>query len=63
MEIAIAEQSRDQTPVATTFYARMLDAGAAGEGSYAFEGLFDLMRKTADEIVAAFFNYVEKDIL
>ena len=45
------------------YYARMLDANTSGEGSYAFEGPPDLMRKTADEIVAAFFEYIERDIL
>ena len=45
------------------YYARMLDANTSGEGSYTFEGPPDLMRKTADEIVTAFFEYIERDIL
>lgn len=45
------------------YYARMLDAATNGEGSYTFEGPPDLMRRTADEIVGAFFEYVERDVL
>jgi hypothetical protein len=45
------------------YYARMLDANTSGEGSYTFDGPPDLMQKTADEIVTAFFDYVERDIL
>ncbi|MFA5949565.1 MAG: hypothetical protein WC807_04720 [Hyphomicrobium sp.] len=47
----------------TTFYARMLDAETNGEGAYSFEGPEDLMTKTADEIVAAFFHHVETEVL
>jgi hypothetical protein len=46
-----------------TFYARMLDAATNGEGAYSFEGPEDLMKRTADEIVTTFFDYVEKDVL
>jgi hypothetical protein len=45
------------------YYARMLDANTSGEGSYVFEGPPDLMRKTAHEIIAAFFEYIQRDIL
>ena len=46
-----------------TYYARMLDAETNGEGAYSFEGPDDLMRKTADEVVTTFFEYVEKELL
>ncbi len=46
-----------------TFYARMLDAATNGEGAYTFEGPEDLMKRTADEIVTTFFDYVEQDLL
>ncbi|MEQ1671126.1 MAG: hypothetical protein ABL893_09740 [Hyphomicrobium sp.] len=47
----------------TTYHARMLDASTSGEGLYPFEGPADLMAKTADEIVNAFFAHVEDQIL
>lgn len=47
----------------TTYYARMLDAETGGEGSYKFEGVDDLMHRTADEIVSVFFDHVEDTIL
>lgn len=47
----------------TTFYARVLDGETGGEGAYTFEGPADLMSRTADEIVSAFFDKVENDIL
>ncbi|MET0569573.1 MAG: hypothetical protein ABWZ74_10890 [Hyphomicrobiaceae bacterium] len=46
-----------------TYYARMLDAETNGEGSYTFPGPADLMQRTADEVVAAFFEHVEKEVL
>jgi hypothetical protein len=46
-----------------TYYARMLDAETNGEGAYTFPGPADLMQRTADEIVAAFFEHVEKEVL
>ena len=46
-----------------TYYARMLDAATNGEGAYTFEGPDDLLKKTADEIVTTFFDYVESDVL
>ncbi len=45
------------------FAARMLDAETGGEGQYEFEGPNDLFKKPADEIVAAFFDHVERDVL
>jgi hypothetical protein len=47
----------------TTYNARMLDAETGGEGRYRFEGPPDLMNRTADEIVALFFDHVEKQVL
>lgn len=47
----------------TMYQARLLDAGASGEGLYPFEGPEDLMKLTADEIVGVFFAYVERDLL
>lgn len=47
----------------TTYYARMLDAETGGEGAYEFEGPPTLMKKTADEIVGAFFDHVESKVL
>jgi hypothetical protein len=46
-----------------TYYARMLDAATNGEGVYTFEAPDDLLKKTADEIVTTFFDYVEGDVL
>lgn len=45
------------------FTARMMDAATGGEGSYEFEGANDLWKKPADEIVAVFFDHVEKEVL
>jgi hypothetical protein len=47
----------------TTYHARMLDAETGGEGRYRFDGPPDLMKRTADEIVAVFFEHVEKEVL
>lgn len=47
----------------TVYFARMLDAVTNGEGAYRFDGPADLMQKTADEIVAVFFHFVERDLL
>ena len=47
-----------------TYYARMMSADSpSGEGSYTFESDDKLMKRTADEIVNVFFDYVEADIL
>lgn len=46
-----------------TYFARMLDAETGGEGRFRFDGPADLMSKTADEIVATFFEHVDKDVL
>lgn len=48
---------------AMKFYARMMDASTGGEGLYEFEGPDNLFSKTADEVVTAFFEHIEKDIL
>ncbi len=46
-----------------TYHARMLDAETGGEGRYRFDAPADLMSRTADEIVATFFDHVEKEVL
>ena len=43
--------------------ARMMDAATGGEGTYEFDAPDDLFKKPADEIVAAFFDHVETEIL
>jgi hypothetical protein len=45
------------------FYARMMDASTGGEGAYEFDGPENLFSKTADEIVTAFFEHIENDVL
>lgn len=45
------------------YTARMMDAKTGGEGYYEFDSTQDLFKKPADEIVAAFFDHIEKDIL
>lgn len=45
-----------------TYYARMMDAATGGEGAYEFEGPQDLMERTADEVVEAFFTKVEAQL-
>ena len=45
------------------FHARMLDASTGGEGAYEFEAADDLMQQPADEVVSAFFDYVDKQLL
>jgi hypothetical protein len=47
----------------TTYYARLMDAETGGEGSYQFDGPVDLMRSTADEVVAMFFDKVQHEVL
>lgn len=46
-----------------TYHARMLDADTGGEGRCRFEAPADLMSRTADEIVAIFFDHVEQQVL
>lgn len=48
---------------AMRYTARMLDAKTGGEGHYEFDSTEDLFKLTADEIVTAFFDHIENDIL
>lgn len=45
------------------YYARMMDSATGGEGAYEFDAPPDLMKSTADEIVATFFDFVEDEVL
>jgi hypothetical protein len=40
----------------------MLDSVNGAEGAYKFEHREDLMKRPADEIVAAFFDYAEREL-
>jgi len=44
------------------YQVRMLDSNTGGEGAYKFEHREDLMGKPADEVVAAFFDYADREI-
>lgn len=46
----------------TSYVARMLDSVTGAEGSYRFENREDLMRRPADDIVAAFFEHAEREV-
>jgi hypothetical protein len=46
----------------TMYLARMMDSATGAEGSYRFEHREDLMRRPADDIVAAFFEYAEREV-
>jgi hypothetical protein len=46
-----------------TYYAVMMDGETGAEGNYRFEGPADLMKATADEVVALFFDYAQHDVL
>jgi hypothetical protein len=46
----------------TKYNARMLDSVTGGEGAYKFEHRDDLMRAPADDIVAAFFEYADREV-
>lgn len=46
----------------TTYLARMMDSATGAEGAYRFEHREDLMRRPADDIVAAFFEYAEREV-
>jgi hypothetical protein len=45
-----------------SYLARMMDSATGAEGVYRFEHRDDLMRRPADDIVAAFFEYAERDV-
>jgi hypothetical protein len=44
------------------YAVRMLDSVTGGEGAYTFEHREDLMKHPADEVVAAFFEYADREI-
>jgi hypothetical protein len=44
------------------YQVRMLDSVSGGEGTYSFEHRDDLMKRPADEIVAAFFEYADRTV-
>lgn len=44
------------------YQVRMLDSVTGGEGSYSFEHRDDLMKRPADDAVAAFFDYADREI-
>lgn len=46
----------------TQYRARMLDSLNGSEGAYKFEHREDLMSRPADEVVAAFFEYAEREL-
>jgi hypothetical protein len=46
----------------TIYLARMMDSVSGAEGAYRFEHRDDLMRRPADDIVAAFFEYAEREV-
>jgi hypothetical protein len=45
-----------------TFVARMMDSATGAEGAYKFEHREDLMQRPADDVVAAFFEYAEREV-
>jgi hypothetical protein len=45
-----------------TYVARMMDSATGAEGSYRFEHRDDLMKRPADDIVAAFFEHAEREV-
>lgn len=44
------------------YQARMLDSVTGGEGVYNFQHREDLLKAPADDIVAAFFDYADREI-
>ncbi|MGQ0533469.1 MAG: hypothetical protein ACT4OF_12375 [Caulobacteraceae bacterium] len=45
-----------------TYIARMLDSVTGAEGAYRFEHRDDLMKRPADDVVAAFFEHAEREV-
>ncbi len=46
----------------TKYVARMLDSVTGAEGAYRFDHRDDLMKRPADDIVAAFFEHAEREV-
>jgi hypothetical protein len=44
------------------YRARLLDSVSGNEGAYVFHDRDDLMSKPADDVVAAFFAYAEREL-
>ena len=44
------------------YQARLLDSVTGAEGVYTFEHRDDLMKKPADDIVSAFFEYADRQL-
>lgn len=44
------------------YQVRMLDTVTGAEGAYTFEHREDLLKRPADDIVAAFFDYADREI-
>lgn len=44
------------------YQVRMMDTGTGAEGAYTFEHRDDLLQRPADDIVAAFFDYADREI-
>ncbi|MES1200740.1 MAG: hypothetical protein ABUS57_04765 [Pseudomonadota bacterium] len=44
------------------YQVRMLDSVTGAEGSYSFEHREDLLKRPADDIIAAFFDYADREI-
>ncbi|HVY84199.1 MAG TPA: hypothetical protein VG943_03640 [Caulobacterales bacterium] len=44
------------------YQVRMLDSVTGAEGAYTFEHREDLMKRPADDVVAAFFDYADREI-
>ena len=46
----------------TIYNARMMDSATGAEGAYQFEHREDLMQRPADDVVAAFFEFAEREV-
>jgi hypothetical protein len=44
------------------YQVKLLDSITGNEGSYTFENRDELLEKPADEVVAAFFDYADREI-
>jgi len=54
--------SEDAEAAMARYQVRMLDSISGAEGAYRFDNRDDLMRRPADEVVAAFFEYAEREV-
>ena len=44
------------------YNVRLLDTNTGAEGAYSFENREDLLSRPADDVVAAFFDYADREI-